>query len=94
MPIPLKLGHGFNDNMYVETRKNVLSNTEWVNQSKLFSFADDTSSSCHGGRCKLIDLQKDANGILEFMASNGLVANPNESVFLEMNQKRKMCCLF
>ena len=37
--------------------------------------------------CRL--LETEAQNILEFMASNGLVANPSKTVFMMLNQKRK-----
>ncbi len=34
-------------------------------------------------------LEEDAKSILEFMASNGLVANPSKTVFIMLNSKQK-----
>ena len=34
-------------------------------------------------------LEEDATNILEFMASNGLVANPTKTVFMMLNNKRQ-----
>ena len=62
---------------------------DWVKYSSLFGYADDTSSSCKG-KCivKLLrELEEDAKRILQFMASNGLVANPNKTAFIILNQK-------
>jgi hypothetical protein len=33
-------------------------------------------------------LEEDAKRILEFMASNGLVANPSKTVFMMLNRKQ------
>ena len=35
----------------------------------------------------LENLEEDATNILEFMASNGLVANPNKTEFMLLNNK-------
>jgi hypothetical protein len=34
-------------------------------------------------------LEEDAKSILEFIASNGLVANPSKTVFMMLNSKQK-----
>jgi hypothetical protein len=53
--------------------------------------ADDTSSSCQDSVEQVVFklLEEDAKSILEFMASNGLVANPSKTVFLMLNSKQK-----
>ena len=63
--------------------------TDWVKYSKLFNYADDTASGMEGKILELIikKLEEDADLILSFMASNGLVANPKKSVFMILNQK-------
>ena len=62
---------------------------EWVIFSSLFGYADDTNSSIQS---KLIQdlikrLELDARNILEFMASNGLVANPKKTALMILNHK-------
>jgi hypothetical protein len=49
---------------------------EYVSYSKIFNYADNTSSSCEGQeKDKVIaKLQENAKGILKFTASNGLGA--------------------
>ena len=63
---------------------------EWVNHSSIFNYADDTSSSYANkdGKVVVERLQEDAKGILEFMASNELVANPTKTVFMILNDKK------
>ena len=55
--------------------------TDWVKYSKLFNYADDTTSCMEGRNLELIikKLEEDADLILSFMASNGLVANPKKT---------------
>ena len=64
---------------------------EWVKHSKIFNYADDTSSSCKDKEENVVieKLQEDAEGILQFMASNGLVANPAKTDFMMLNQGKK-----
>ena len=49
----------------------------WVKHSKIFSYADDTTSNCQGKDLAEImkHLEEDAANIMSYMASNGLVAN-------------------
>ena len=57
---------------------------EWVKH-----YADDTSTS-HGGEdldTVIEKLEEDASSTLEFMASNGLVANPSKTEFMILNNK-------
>ena len=61
----------------------------WVKYSSLFGYADDTCS-CIKGLCILrilSMLEEDALNILQFMASNGLVANPKKTAFMLLNCK-------
>lgn len=64
---------------------------EWVTHSKLLNYADDTSSSLGDKEEEVVKtrLKEDAYRILEFMASNGLVANPTKTEFLLINSKEK-----
>ena len=63
---------------------------DWVEHSTIFNYADDTSSSCTDKSTEVIKkkLEHDAEKMLEFMASNGLVANPNKTVFMLLGRKR------
>ena len=53
----------------------------------IFNNPDDTSSSCQDKEIYkvMVKLQEDANQILDFMATNGLVANPMKTVFMILN---------
>ena len=64
---------------------------EWVKESCIFNYADDTESSCKDKDEQVVmrKLEEDATNILEFMASNGLVANPTKTVFMMLNDKKK-----
>ena len=63
----------------------------WIKHSRAFNYADDTSTSNSGKEVeKVIEkLEEDANGVLDFMASNGLVANPSKTVFMLLNYRRE-----
>ena len=64
---------------------------EWVKHSKLLNYAHDTSSS-HSGQDQAIvvrNLEEDATNILQFMASNGLVANPSKTEYMLINSRDK-----
>ena len=65
---------------------------QWVMSSKVYNFADDTSSSlAHRNLDMLLKLlEKDAEAILKFMASNGLVANCKKTVFMLLNFKNEV----
>ena len=63
----------------------------WLKTSKLTNFADDTTT-VNKGKCKLEikkGLEDDAAVVLDFMASNGLVANKLKTEFLVLNEKDK-----
>ena len=62
---------------------------DWIKHSHAFTYADDTQTNCSGNTDKevILKLEEDAIDVLEFMASNGLVANPNKTVFMMMNSK-------
>jgi hypothetical protein len=64
---------------------------EWITHSSIYTYADDTSSSCQDSVEQVVieQLEEDAKSILEFMASNGLVANPSKTVFMMLNSKQK-----
>ena len=63
----------------------------WLNNSKLFNFADDTTTDTKGTVPLNIkrNLENDAVNILQFMASNGLVANQAKTEFLVLNDRDK-----
>ena len=52
----------------------------WCKFSKIYSYDDDTTSSCKGKYWEEIikNLKRDAEAILSYMASNGLVANASK----------------
>ena len=64
---------------------------EWVKHSKLLNYADDTSSSHSGQEQTTVikNLEEDATNILQFMASNGLVANPSKTEYMLLNSRNK-----
>ena len=53
-------------------------------------YADDTSSSYAHKQLEMVMqfLEEDADAVLRFMASNGLVANQKKTVFMLLNHKR------
>ena len=63
----------------------------WVDHSSMLNYADDTSSSCSDANEEDVmrKLESDAEKILQFMASNGLVANPSKTEFMMLNTKGK-----
>ena len=54
-------------------------------------YADNTTSGCQGKNLAEIiqNLKHDADAILSYMASNGLVANASKTVFLILNITKK-----
>ena len=60
---------------------------DWLEFSKAFTYADDTSSSLSGKDLQEIirKMEIDAVNVLKFMASNGLVANPTKTTLLFLN---------
>ena len=63
----------------------------WLKTSRLFNFADDTTTEIKG-KCKLeikAKLEEDAANILNFMASNGLVANKTKTEFLVLKERQR-----
>jgi hypothetical protein len=57
------------------------SGSHTLAESSIYTYADDTSSSCQDSVEQVVikQLEEDAKSILEFMASNGLVANPSKN---------------
>ena len=62
---------------------------EWLDHSSAPTYADDTTTVTPGRSVKeTIELMEiDAENVLRFMASNGLVANSNKTSFLLLNSK-------
>ena len=63
----------------------------WLKFSKLFNFADDTTTDSKGKNVEQVrsQLEVDAKNVLQFMASHGLIANQAKSEFLVLNLKNK-----
>ena len=63
----------------------------WLKHSNLTNFADDTETDYSGRNKEDIKarLEDDATRVLDFMASNGLVANQSKTEFLVLNEKNK-----
>jgi hypothetical protein len=64
---------------------------EWITHSSIYTYVDDTSSSCQDSveQVFIKQLEEDAKSILECMASNGLVANPSKTMFMMLNNKQE-----
>ena len=62
----------------------------WLKTSSLFNFADDTTTDNKSKNKEEIRtrLEEDALNVLDFMASNGLVANKAKTEFLLLNERR------
>ena len=63
----------------------------WLKSSKVFNFADDTTTDTKGKEPMDIKLklEEDAINALQFMASNGMVANQKKTEFMVLNEKVK-----
>jgi hypothetical protein len=63
---------------------------EWTNHSSILTYADDTSTSCHGkSQDEVMEkLEEDSKNISQIKASNGLVANESKTVFMMINSKK------
>ena len=61
----------------------------WLETSSLFNFADDTTTNNKSESTEEIKrrLEEDAENVLAFMASNGLIANQSKTEFLLLNEK-------
>ena len=59
----------------------------WLKHSKVTTYADDKKTCVsHKLLEKIIAmLEEDAKNVLQFMASNGLVANPKKTAFMVLN---------
>ena len=62
---------------------------EWVRHSKLLNYADNTGTSNSSQEIQQIieNLEEHASNILQFMASNGLVANLSKTESMMLNNK-------
>ena len=65
---------------------------DWLSHSTAPTYADDTSTGTSGTTVEdvLKKMEEDADQVLRYMASNGLVANPNKTSFLMLNHKQKI----
>ena len=65
---------------------------DWLSHSTAPTYADDTSTGTSGTTVEdvLKKMEEDADQVLRYMASNGLVANPNKTSFLMLNHKQKV----
>ena len=62
----------------------------WLKTSSLFNFADDTTTDNKSKNKEEIRtrLEEDALNVLDFMESNGLVANKAKTEFLLLNERK------
>ena len=78
-----------NNSLYKKIKiPNVADFELWLEYASAIAYADDTSISISAKIIvKLLSkLEKDAMNVLRYMASNGLVANPNKTAFVGLNQ--------
>ena len=63
----------------------------WLNHSSASTYADDTETNTVGKDIKLVceKMEADANEVLKFMASNGLIANPKKTALVFLNLKKE-----
>ncbi len=76
---------------YQITRFVLIRKDSYTNPASLIlTYADDTSTSCYGKSQEevMVKLEEDSKNILQFMASNGLVANESKTVFMMINSKK------
>jgi hypothetical protein len=92
-----KFGLSENTKAIMSERDNIIkkmykffSSERKVFHSSILTYADDTSTSCHGKSQEEVmeKLEEDSKNILQFMASNGLVANESKTVFMMINSKK------
>ena len=62
---------------------------DWTVNAGVFTYADDTSTDSSSKIVKevLKNLENNAERVLKYMASNGLVANPTKTVFMMIGEK-------
>ena len=63
---------------------------DWLHHSSAPTYADDTSTGTHGKTAQetMEKMEVDAKHVLQYMASNGLVANAKKTSFLLLNSKQ------
>ena len=63
---------------------------DWLEHSTAPTYADDTTTGTSGFSLEVVikNVEEDAKMVLQYMASNGLVANPKKTSFLLLNQKQ------
>lgn len=63
----------------------------WMEHATMFGYADDTSTTVSGKNLNEVcqKLEEDSENVLKFMASNGLVANPDKTGLLIFRNKNK-----
>ena len=64
---------------------------DWLEWSSATTYADDTTTGVSDKDLEVVlkKLESDAKKVLQFMASNGLVANPKKTSFVIFNQKAR-----
>ena len=64
---------------------------EWLEWSSATTYADDTTTGVSHKDLEVVlkRLEIDAKNVLQFMASNGLVANPKKTTFIILNQRQR-----
>ena len=63
----------------------------WIKHSTLINFTDDTTTYTISKEARQIkdNLEEDANQVIKFMASYGLIANEAKTEFLLLNEEQK-----
>ena len=63
---------------------------DWLHHSSAPTYADDTSTATYGKTAQetMEKMEEDAQQVLQYMASNGLVANAKKTSFLLLNSKQ------
>ena len=64
----------------------------WLKHSKVTTYADDTKTCVSHKLLEkiIVMLEEDAKNVLQFMASNGLVANPKKTAFVVLYHKKDL----
>jgi hypothetical protein len=64
---------------------------DWTEHSGIFTYADNTSTDTSSRDVNQVirRLEKYLEGILQYMATNGLVANPQKTVFMLVGRERE-----
>ena len=63
---------------------------DWTKHAGVYTYADDTSTDASSKEVNevITKLEEDAETILQFMASNGLVANPQKTTFMLLGKEK------